>query len=128
MKLVSAYANVTLESGLSKDQFKQAMKHCPDALVLRDEDKKAVFALETKGAGCVTGAGVCFDNMTGEGKPFVTVIDKAMPAELEKRAAYLNDTYGRIAFLTKKVEDQVTAALAAIADEVQTVADAIVVG
>ena len=128
MKLVSAYANVTLESGLTKDQFKQAVKHCPDSLILRDEDKRPIFALEIKGTGCITSGGVCYDNMTGEGKPFTTVMDKNMPADLEKRAVYLNETYGRIVFLVKKTEDQVTAALAAIASEVQTVADAIVVG
>lgn len=128
MKLVSAYANVTLESGLTKAQFKQAKKHCPEALVLRDEDKRAIFAIEVGPPGAITGAGIKYDNMTGSDKPFVTVIDKDMPADLEKRTAYLNDTYGRIVFLTKKVEDQVTAALAAIASEVQTVADAIVVG
>ena len=128
MKLVSAYANVTLESGLTKEQFKQAVKHCPEALILRDEDKKAIFAIEQRSTGAITNGGVSFDNMTGAGFPFVSIVDKDMPADIEKRTAYLNDTYGRIVYLVKQTEDQVTAALAAIASEVQTVADAIVVG
>lgn len=128
MKLVSAYANVTLESGLTKAQFASAKKHCPEALILRDENDNRIFALELGTPGAITGGGVNFDNMTSAEMPFVTVIDKDMPADTEKRKAYLNDTYGRIVFLTKKTEDQVTAALAAIASEIQTVAEAIVVG
>ena len=128
MKLVSSYANVVLESGLTKAQIASAKKHCPEALVLRDENKNAIFAIETGTPGAITGGGVKFDNMTGAGNPFVSVTDKDMPADLEKRAAYLSDTYGKIAFQTKRVEDQVVTALAAIADEIQTVADAIVVG
>ena len=128
MKLVSQYANVTVESALTKDQFKQALKHCPEATVLKDENDKRIFALENKSAGCITGAGVCFDNMTGEGKLFVSIVDKDMPADLTKRATSLNDTYGRVAFLVKKTEDQIVAALAAIASEIETVASAIVVG
>lgn len=128
MKLVSAYANVTIESGLTKEQFTSAQKHCPSSLVLRDENKKAIFALETGTPGVITGAGVKFDNMTGTGALYISIADKDMPADMEKRTAYLHDNYGRIAYLVKKIEDQVTAALAANASEIQTVADAIVVG
>ena len=128
MKLVSAYANVTLESGLTKDQFKSAQKHCPNALVLKDEKGIAVFKLETGKTGCITGGGICYDNMTGDNKPFVSIVDRDMPTDTEKRTAYLNDTYGKILFMTKKVEDQVVAALAAIATDIETVASAIVVG
>lgn len=128
MKLVSAYANVTLESALTKDQFKQAMTHCPEATILKDENDKRIFALENGANGCITGGGVKFDNMTSESKLYVSIMDKDMPADLTKRAAYLNDTYGRIAYLVKKTEDQMIAALAAIASEIETVASAIVVG
>lgn len=128
MKLVSAYANVTLESSLTKEQVRKAKMHCPEAFVLKDEKEVNIFAISFNGRGAITGGGVSFDNMTGSGNPFVTVVDNAMPADLEKRGDYLRDTYGRIVFLAKKTEDQVIAALANLTTEIQTVADAIVVG
>ena len=56
MKLTKSYQNVTLESTITKDQLKKIQTHCPDALVLKDENKKAIFAVETGMPGCITNA------------------------------------------------------------------------
>ena len=127
MKLTKSYQNVTLESAITKDQLKKIQTHYPDALVLKDEDKKAIFAVETGMPGCITNGGVRFDNVTGDGNLFVTVCDKDMPVESDKAKTYLADTFGIILAKLNRVEAQTTAALAAMATEISAVADSIAV-
>ena len=127
MKLTKSYQNVTLESAITKDQLKKIQTHCPDALVLKDENKKAIFAIETGMPGCITNGGVRFDNVTADGNLFVTVCDKNMPVESDKAKTYLADTFGIILAKLSRVEAQTTAALAAMATEINAVADSIAV-
>ena len=127
MKLTKSYQNVTLESAITKDQLKKIQTHCPDALVLKDENKKAIFAVETGMPGCITNGGIRFDNVTGDGNLFVTICDKDMPIESDKAKAYLADTFGSILAKLSRIEAQTTAALAAMATEINAVADSIAV-
>ena len=127
MKLTKSYQNVTLESTITKDQLKKIQTHCPDALVLKDENKKPIFAIETGMPGCITNGGVRFDNATAAGNLFVTICDKDMPVESDKAKTYLADTFGIILAKLSRVEAQTTAALAAMATEINAVADSIAV-
>lgn len=127
MKLTKSYQNVTLESAITKDQLKKIQTHCPDALVLKDENKKAIFAVEAGTPGCITNGGVRFDNVTGNGNLFVTICDKDMPVESDQAKTYLADTFGIILAKLSRIEAQTTAALAAMATEISAVADSIAV-
>ena len=127
MKLTKSYQNVTLESAITKDQLKKITAHCPESLILKNEDKKPVFAIEVGSVGCITNGGIRFDGVTAADNLFVTVCDKDMPVDSDKARAYLEDTFGTILAKLNRVEAQTTTALADLATEIGTVADSIAV-
>lgn len=125
MKLVSSYKTVTIESAITTKQVKDIKNVAPEATALFTEDKQFIFGIDIGTAGEIKPNVIKFDGNTAEGNLFVTVHDKNIPMDNDKRRAYIEENFGGILVKLAKVEQQVSEALTAQAGAVAGVVDAI---
>ena len=127
-KIVSAYKTLTIESALTKDDLKKALRYDPNSASLYGEDKNTqTFAIATDSPGCgtVSAFGIVFDGVTTEGKLFITVADEKIPADKEARKSFIEDNYGSILYKLNQTEASVVNCLARISSEVDAITNSI---
>jgi uncharacterized membrane protein len=122
------YGNIVIESNLTTARLKRAMEYVPDAASLKDDDGNSVFAVcMSKGAGSADKNGVAFSGTTTDGYAFVSINDVKMPAEADKKAAFLQEKYGLVLFKLNALENQINTALEAVDADIASVATSITV-
>ena len=129
-KIVSAYKTLTIESVLTKDDLKKALRYDPNSASLYGEDKNTqTFAIATAtdypGCGTISNFGVVFDNATAEGRLYTTVTDEKIPADKEARKSFIEDNYGSILYKLNQTETSVIDCLARINSEIEDVTNSI---
>lgn len=108
MKIVIAGKALVVTSAIKVKDLKRAEAICPDALILRNENKDVVFSVGMSPKQFGIGAyGVIFDTETPDGLAQITVpLDKTLTKE------ELGDKYGMAFIRLAQVEEQFAAAYA----------------
>ena len=93
---------LVITSSLKVEDIKRAERICPDALILRDEEKDPIFKVSTYEKGVGIGAyGIIFDSKNAAGEAQMTILQET-PMTKEKLA----DSYGLCFIRLTEVEAQ----------------------
>lgn len=123
-KIIIAGNSCTVESSYTTEQLKQLKKYNPDALVLKDADKKPVFMADLGSVGSVSAAGIVFDGTTHDGKN-LACFTKLMPTGVCDVNAWVMDNVGTVILKLNKLEETIGAALENVNRDVAAVKSAI---
>ena len=119
MKIKLVQDSIIFISGLTKEQFEEAIRFCPEALTLKVKDEASkketpVCAVAYAGEGSVSQNGVVFDSTTEEGYMCKTLIasqgyDEHVSAE--DKIGAVTEEFASLILKMNDLEAQVLAAL-----------------
>lgn len=123
-KIIIAGNSCTVESAFTTAQLKKLQKYNPDALVLKDADKKPIFMVDVGKCGGVSAAGIVFDGTTHDGKS-LACLTKLMPGDVCDANAWVMDNIGMSILSLNKLEEKIGSALESVDADVAAVQSAI---
>ena len=129
MKLTNLNDTIVISTSLTRETIEKALRYAPDSLVVY-KDRTAVFAVSTarRSEGEISPHGIAFAKSNADGTMFVSHNVCELAGESpDQRKALMNDAYGLILFNLKKVEEQVAVALNLAAEDINAIAESVVV-
>lgn len=124
-KIIIAGNSCTLESAYTTEQLKKIKKFRPNALQLKDAEKKNVeFMVDLGKNGGVSPMGIVFDGTTHDGQS-LACLTKMLPADVSDVKEWVMDNIGAAILKLNKLESNLGGVLTEIDEEVTAVQSSI---
>lgn len=123
-KIIIAGNSCTVESAFTTEQLMKLKKYAPNALILKDADKKPIFMIDLGGSGSISSAGIVFDGTTHDGND-LACFTKPMPSDICDVNSWVMDNIGMSIIHLNKLEEGMTQAINGVDAYVDAVRTAI---